>query len=201
MSTRRSSELSLGARIVDGIRWRLGHLGLYITPFIMIREGARETEPFPLVSPFSFCALSEIDVDELVRLEPEYDREKLLDWFASGKLCFGLRDGPRLVAKTWCDVKEVNYLPAWRKLESNEAYLFAAYSDPEYRGRNLAPMLRAASYESLRQKGFDRFYSFSEYFNLPARRFKQKLGAVEEDLRIEVRLGRFWSRTFVVKHY
>jgi len=62
-------------------------------------------------------------------------------------------------------------------------------------------MLRSACYAELRKRGFTRFYSHSDYFNTAARRFKQKLGAVEEDLKIQVRLSDKWSRTFTVWRY
>lgn len=201
MSERKTKTLSTGARIVDGLRWRLGRVGIHIMAFVTIREGATAEKELPADPAFTFCELVESDIDELIRLEPEYSRERILGWFGHGDLCFGLRDGSRLVAKGWCDLKEVNFLPVHRKLESGEAYMFGAYSDPAYRGRNLAPVLRSACFAELRKRGFTRFYSHSDYFNVAARRFKQKLGAVEEDLRIQVRLGDKWSRTFTVRRY
>jgi len=201
MSQRKSTTLSLGARIIDGVRWRLGRVGIHITAFVTIREDATATKKLPADPAFTFCELVEADTDELIRLEPEYSRERILGWFGHGDRCFGLRDGSRLVAKGWCDLQEVNFPPAHRKLERGEVYMFGAYSDPAYRGRNLAPMLRSACYAELRKRGFTRFYSHSDYFNMAARRFKQKLGAVEEDLKVQVRLSDKWSRTFTVWRY
>jgi GNAT superfamily N-acetyltransferase len=98
-------------------------------------------------------------------------------------------------------LEDMFWEPASRKLKPEEAYLFAAYSDPEYRGQNLAPTLRAASYKALRDMGASTFYSHSEYFNLPARRFKQKVGGIEKDLQIELGLFKKWNRTITVWRY
>lgn len=43
--------------------------------------------------------VSAMDIEELYRLDPENDRQKLAKWFQEGKLCFGIRDNGRLIAK------------------------------------------------------------------------------------------------------
>ena len=153
----------------------------------------------PVESEFVFAEITEANIKELVELEPETIAEKHLERFRQGKLCFGLWHGPRLVAKAWCDVDEINSPWGPARLGPGEAYFFWAYSDPAYRGRNLAPALRLACYAELRRRGYSRFFSYSEYFNRPARRFKQKLGAVEQDVRLHVDLFGRWSRTFTLR--
>jgi hypothetical protein len=98
----------------------------------------------------------------------------------------------------WCDLEEINFPSCFRKLESREAYLFNAYTDPTVRGHSLAPFMRQQCYTALRARGRDSFYSYSDYFNTASRRFKKKLGAIEEILLLHVTiLGRF-SRTFTL---
>lgn len=201
MSAQRKPELSFFERVIDGIRWRLGRVGILIRPYVTVREGESAIESGSLNTVFIFCSVTRDHIDELIQLEPEYTQEKLAAWFDDGKLCFGLRDGQRLVAKMWCDLEDMFWEPAFRKLDPTEAYLFAAFSDPAYRGQNLAPTLRAACYKALREMGRSTFYSHSEYFNLPARRFKQKLGGVEEDLQVELGLFGKWHRTVILKRY
>jgi len=201
MNSKDLPDLSLGARIVDGILWRLGRIGIRITPFIGVREGVADVDPPRIGDGFEFRELTEADIDDLAELDPLVGREQLLQQFRQGKLCFGLRHGPRLVAKTWCGLGEVHSEVGHRTLKDDEAYLFTAYTDPAYRGRNLAPMLRSAVCAELRRRGVTSFCSYSLYFNLPARRFKQKLGAREEDLRVHIDLFQKWSRTLTIRKY
>lgn len=148
-----------------------------------------------------FGPVTAADIDGLLRMEPRPARPELERRFAEGMLCYGVRDGATLVAKTCCDLAEFNYPPARRKLESDEAYLFAAYIDPDYRGHNLAPYMRAECYEALRAMGRTRLWSYTDYYNTPARRFKAKLGAVEEALCLHVELFGRWSRTLTLRRY
>jgi GNAT superfamily N-acetyltransferase len=202
LSDIRSPKLSFIERVVAGLFWRLGRIGVSIKLYVTVREGEVQPDSELLNDTFVFCELTEDHIDDLLQLDSlYYTTKRLTDWFKEGKLCFGLRDGERLVAKMWCDLAEVNWDPAYRKLKPQEAYLFAAFSDPEYRGQNLAPTLRAACYLALRERGRSEFYSHSEYFNLPARRFKQKLGGIEEDLQIEIRLFNKWSRTIILRRF
>jgi len=194
--------LSFFERVADGLLWRLRRIGVSIKPYVTVKEGEVQPDPEMLNDKFVFCELTEDDIDELLKLDSlYYTPKKLAGWFNEGKLCFGLRDGKRLVAKMWCDLAVVNWEPAYRELGPEEVYLFAAYSDPEYRGQNLAPTLRATCYTVLRERGRTSFYSHSDYYNLPARRFKQKIGGIEEDLQAEVGLFNKWTRTFIIRRF
>jgi GNAT superfamily N-acetyltransferase len=148
-----------------------------------------------------FDFLTAEDIEGLLQLEPRARREELQNWFLENKLCFGARDGSRLVAKMWCDLEAFHYPPNYRILASDEAYLFAAYTDPDYRGRDLAPLMRTACYAALQKMGRNRFYSYTEYFNTAARRFKEKLGARNEALRVHIDLFGRWSRTLTLRRY
>lgn len=202
MSKIRNPKLSFIERVLDGLFWRLGRIGVSIKLYVTVKEGEVQPAPELLNDKYVLCELTEEHIDDLLQLDSlHYTTKKLADWFKDGKLCFGLRDGEHLVAKMWCDLEVVNWDPAYRKLEPEEVYLFAAYSDPTYRGQNLAPTLRAACYTILRGRGRSEFYSHSEYFNLPARRFKQKLGGIEKDLQIEIGLFNKWSRTIILRRF
>jgi ribosomal protein S18 acetylase RimI-like enzyme len=181
---------------------RLARAGIGIHPFLVVREGdatARLT-----VSSDSRLSCGFIDADdiaELVRVEPGVDAAKCADRLRRGLLCYAVKDKGRIVAKMWCDLEEFNFPPNYHRLGNHEAYLFGAYTDPSYRGQNLAPMMRLNCYTALRAIGRDSFFSYTDYFNVAARRFKQKLGAVEESLRVHVTLfGRF-SRSFTLRRY
>lgn len=177
----------------------MARIGIRIEPFVTVREGGT---PIEIASPpdaYRLGFLTAADVGDLVRLEPKVDRNELDTWFREGKLCFGVWDDSRLIGKMWCDLEEFNYPPNRRKLADDEVYLYAAFTDPEYRGQGLAPLMRSAGYESLREIGRTKFYSYTEFFNSPARRFKAKLGAQEKLLRLHVALFGVWSKTITLR--
>jgi GNAT superfamily N-acetyltransferase len=188
-------------RVADAVRWRLSRLGIHIEAFFMVREGARQSEALSLDSQFRLVTLTAADIGELMQLDKEEVRAKALRCFSEGALCFGLRDGDRLVAKMWCSLTWLYHEPMRRELRQDEAYLFSAYTDPTYRGRQLAPQLRSACYQALRNLGRTNCLSFTVYTNNASRRFKAKLGAVEESLHLYVRLFGKWSRTWLVREY
>ena len=191
----------LRRRILPGILRRLKPIGIQIDPFLVVREGEKPLDLDTSASAFQFGFLSEAEIDELIHLQPGAVRSELLDWFGEGKLCFGVKHNKRLVAKMWCDLDAFNYPPNYRRLLSNEAYLFAAYADPDYRGQNIAPQMRAACYSALRSMGRTVFFSYTEYFNESARRFKVKLGARDEELRLHIGVFQIWSKSFRIKRF
>lgn len=201
MSSSTSQRPKIGDRIAEALLSRIARLGIHVTPFVTILEGATPLSRPPLDAEFRFSELTAADIKDLLELEPTCTSDKQLARFTEGKRCFGLWHGSRLVAKTWCDLEEITSPWGPRRLNSGEVYLFSAFSDPSYRGRDLAPALRFACYEALRNCGFTRFYSYSAFFNRPARRFKQKLGGVEQELRLHIGLLDRWSKTVTLKRY
>jgi len=196
------SELTFLRRVLRGLLSRLGRVGISIKPYLMVREGAASiAATFTLDPRFTSGFIGPDDTLELVRVEPGITAEQCVDRFQRELLCFAVKEGSRIVAKMWCDLEELNFPPCVRKLGSHEAYLFNAYTDPAVRGHNLAPFMRQQCYAVLRARGRESFYSYSDYFNTASRRFKKKLGAIEESLFVHVTLfGRF-SRTFTLRRY
>ncbi len=176
-------------------------MGITIEPFVTVREGETPANLDQTHDAFSFDFLTAADIDELVEFGPGTERDKLSNWFREGKLCYGARNASSLVAKMWCDLNEFSYPPNYRKLADDEVYLFAAYAHPDYRGQNLAPLMRTACYASLRKMGRTRFYSYTDYFNTAARRFKAKVGARDEALRLHIDLFGKWSKTWTLRRY
>lgn len=192
---------SLPGRFLPGLLNNLRRLGITISPFLTVREGEFPSSLGVATAelPSRFAGVD--DIDGILSLEPGQQREKLASWLAEGKMCFMVEDGPKVVAKMWCDLEAFSYPANYRILEDDEAYLFAAFADPAYRGRNLAPLMRASCYEALSKIGRTRFYSYTDYYNTPARRFKAKLFARDEALRVHVDLWGRWSRTFTLRRY
>lgn len=174
-------------------------IGIRMDLLVIAREGEKPVEIAQPDNAFEFGFLTEANVEDLLRLEPETDRDELDRWFREGKRCYGVWDNSRLIAKMWCDFDEFYHPTHSIKLAADEVYLFLAYVDPDYRGQSLAPLMRAAGYASLREMGRSKFYSYSRYFNTAARRFKAKLGAREQGLRIHFRLFGRWSRSLTFR--
>lgn len=201
MSTHEPPKLPFRKRIAPGILRRLRRIGLHVEPFLVVCEGDELADLDSSQVDYHFGFLTEADIDELVRLEPKLARDRLREWFREGKLCFGVKDGSRVIAKMWCDTQAFNFPPNFRELAADEVYLYAAHVDPAYRGHDLAPMMRAACCDALKKMGRTKFLSYTDYYNYPARRFKAKLGARDESLRLHVNLFGRWSKTFTLKQY
>jgi ribosomal protein S18 acetylase RimI-like enzyme len=201
MSNRHPAKLPFHSRIVPGILRRLERIGILVQPFLVVSGGEQPLDVDLSRRDYDFGFLTEADIDALLRLESDPPRETLEDWFRRGRLCFGVKDGPRVVAKMWCDPETFNFPPNFRELAEDEVYLFAAYADPAYRGRNLAPMMRYACCKSLGTMGKTRFWSYTDYYNVPARIYKAKLGARDEALRLHLSLFGRWSGTFTLRRY
>ena len=201
VSQRKSKGPSVRVRLVPAILRRLRKIGLHIEPFLTVLEGSKENERMLLNAKFRFGFVADEEFDALVEFEQLESRETLRRWLAEGKRCYAVWDGKRLVANMWCDFDEFNYGPNYRRLKSDEVYLFAAYSHPDYRGQSLAPTMRLRCYDALGELGKSRYYSYTEFFNVAARRFKEKLGARNEELRLYVCLCGRWSRTMTLRRY
>ena len=201
MSLQASKKRPFRERVLPSIRRRVGRIGIGIDPFFIVREGETAVNFDQAHNTFSFGFLTVADAEELLQFEPETERDQIRNWFREGKLCYGVRDGSPLVAKMWCDLKEFNFPHNYRKLADDEVYLFAAHAHPDYRGQGLAPLMRAACYSALREMGRSKFYSCTDYFNTAARRFKTKLGARDEALRLHIELFGKWSTTFTLRRY
>ena len=199
MSPKAAKRLPLRQRLLPGILRRLRQAGVRIEPFVTVREGVVHLELPDAPDTYHFGFLTSADTEDLLSLEAGASHDEITRWFGDGKLCYGVRDGSRLIAKMWCDLDEFSYPPNYRRLEPDEVYLFAAYTDPAHRGDGLAPLMRAEGYAALRKKGRSRFYSYTDYFNTPARRFKAKLGAREELLRLHIDVLGKWSKTVTLK--
>jgi hypothetical protein len=103
------------------------------------------------------------------------------------KVGIGVKLAQKLVAFTWYDLKELNCKGIKCPLNKGEAYLFDAYTLLAFRGKGIAPFMRYRSYQELTKLGKHSLFSFSDFFNTPAIRFKEKLKAKPLELRLEVR--------------
>ena len=189
---------ALAPRIIAAALRRLERAGIVIRPFVVVREGLGAIPPIAQHPRFSSGFIDESDLPELVR-QGSTNAEVCRDRLRRGQLCYAVKDGERIVAKMWCDLAEINFVPMRRPLSADEAYLYAAFTDPDVRGQNLAPLMREHCYAALRERGRDVFWSYSDFYNAPARRFKEKLGAAETAVGIYISMFGRLGRTFMLR--
>ncbi len=131
----------------------------------------------------------------------KFSEEFLLQRLKDGHKCLGLKKDNNLAAFTWSNFKEATLKYNRFLLKKNEAYLFDAYTLMDYRGKGLAPFLRYHLYMELEKLDITKFYSYSDYFNTSAVRFKLKLNAKKIKLLLVVDLFGKWHFTFPLKDY
>jgi hypothetical protein len=151
--------------------------GVVIEPYYFYREPRSRPED-AVAAEFEFFEAGPADQAGIAALDPKSDsRAAIARAFRGGKRCFALRHGGRIVAATWCDVREIDFEPCRRPLGPGEAYLYGMETLYSYRGHNLAPSLRALCHARLMEEGRPVVYSYTDRFNRPAVRFKEKIGA------------------------
>jgi hypothetical protein len=159
----------------------LGKFGFVIEPYIFYCE--YNSEPVHLrsgrdVDGLEFFEAGMEDAEGLALLDPNMDlRKEIRREFEAGRRCFALKREGTIIAASWCNTREIDFEPCRRPLAPNEVYLSMTMTLYRWRGRDMALYLRSRLREALLADGRDVAYSFTDYYNRPARRFKSKLGA------------------------
>jgi GNAT superfamily N-acetyltransferase len=176
-------------RIVDALK----KIKIKVYPYLIFVEEFYENITHPQIdnelNKYKIVFLGPEDMKTIEALPDRKPTEtELLNRLNEKKVCIALKHGQELAAFTWYDLKECNIHGIKCPINDNEAYLFDAYTQPSYRGKGIAPFVRYRSYQELKNIGKHRLLSFSNYYNTPAIRFKQKLKAKPIELRIAVGL-------------
>lgn len=183
----------------------MAKIDINIVPHYLVLEGLFDNPLSQFETDFDdyqICFLSAEDMKNIAAVPDQTITEKeLIRWLDQGKICLGVKMNNRLVAYTWCDLKECNY--KWRrfKLASNEAYLFGAYTLMEFRGRGIAPLIRYQFYKELSKLNRTRLYSISEFFNQQSINFKRKLNARFVDMGIQISIFNRLEFYYILKKY
>ncbi len=195
---------SFVVRAIEGVLWRLARRGLKLYPYVAVQEAVDTVAVPALPAPLRTGWVTEAQSDALDALWSGHNgttRARILARFAAGNRCFAIWDGDSIPAATWCDFDVVSHQPAHRALDPHEVYLFDAFVSPAARGRNLAPIMRAACYDACRELGRTTMLSFTDYFNESSHRFKAKLGARRLHVALQVTLLHRWRHTFILWRY
>jgi hypothetical protein len=187
-------------------RKTIGRSGLVIRPYYVFREGLLEGNPKDFgVVPHSYkiCFLTHEDVQNLDLIEGrDVTALGMQDRLNKGHKCLGLKIDGNIAAFTWCRLDMFDF-PRTKgfPLRENEAYLYDMYVLRNYRGFNIAPLLRYSCYKELAKIGRTVLYSTSDVSNKPAVRFKRKLNAKIISLNLYTRIGKNRSWNLKLKTY
>jgi GNAT superfamily N-acetyltransferase len=186
-------------RVVETLR----RVGIGFNPYLLFREGGRHhrTDWSALAVEFPSSLLEVSDIAGVAACTTWNTEDLIQARLGRGDLCVVLKHGSAIAGYTWANLERVSDATCDFALERDEAYLYDAYIAPQYRGRSLAPYMRAECYRHLRAAGRRTFYSISELFNTPAIKFKRKLNAEAVRLYLEIKLFGRVAGQWVLREY
>ena len=171
---------------------RISAYGISFRPFYLVEEGGNSCGTGQLNPEVPSCQpvfLTRAEIKGMARHEETIVPEKeLLARIEEGCRCFGLKHNSEILAYMWCRFTRGG---SWKRFElkRNEVYLFDAWTYKVHRGKNIAPYLRYQLYDYLHKMGYKKFYSITEAFNTPSKKFKRKLGAKNLKLYFHISLS------------
>ena len=190
--------------VFEGFQYRLERVGISLTPYYWVLEGAWDVVLPELREDRASCWTGFFGAYEMKTLAGEgwnYSEMQLLSMLERGKKCFGAKIKGEVAASMWIDLQEA--CCAWYRfpLNGDEAYLFDMYTIKSFRGKGMAPYVRYQCYKALREMGRNKFYSYSDAFNRPSLRFKKKLGAEFLQLGLYVKILDRFGYNWVIRRY
>jgi len=192
--------------LAQSILLRLAKIGIELTPyFIYVEDAQNDRYSFP-DQQYWLQAITVDNAADVSERFPESKRIWLKTWnrrLSNGEIGLLLMHGNDVVGFTWAG-KSACASPSGNtlfKLVDGEAYLHDMVIASSFRGANLAATLRKALADGLAKENILVGYSVSTYFNKPANRFKEKIGARKNELRCEIILFRKSRYDFRLRRY
>ena len=183
----------------------LSKFGIRIAPYYTFRETISSANQPALSEKFKNFKISFLGPEEIKAMAKipgrKFSGEDLLKRLKEGHKCLGLKNDGQLIAFTWCNFREMTFKWHRTPLEKNEVFMFDAYTLPDHRGKRIAPFLRYQCYREMEKLGMTKLYSYTDYFNTPAVKFKLKLNAKKEKLSLYIILFNKWPVHFILKEY
>jgi hypothetical protein len=178
------------------IRRGLYSLGINIRLLYLVSEGLSDKDARnfkPDLDDYGIEFLDPKDMSEISILPGrEVAEEHFLVRFEKGQKCLGIKNKGKIIAFTWCNFDKIGINLMRFPLNLDEAYLFDAYTLIPYRGKGVAPYLRYEMYKELNKLGKHKLYSYTDYFNTAAVKFKEKLNAKITGVYLIVALFKKW---------
>jgi len=163
-----------------------------VDPFYIVREGLSVEDGINVKPKLDSCNVCFLKPSEMKIISTSSEVPQTEDVFlkrlSDGCLCIGIKHYDEIAAYMWCNLKECDSKLIRFNLSEDKAYLMDARTFSSYRGKNLAPYLRAQLYKHLRQMGRTKFISITSYLNTSSIRFKKKLNAKPYKLYARIKL-------------
>jgi hypothetical protein len=129
------------------------------------------------------------------------DSAELKKDIQNGQLCMGLKYKDEIVAVVFAKFNDFIYKNRTFKLESNQAYILNLYTFESQRGKNLAPYLRYHCYEALKEKGIEKVFCITSFFNKSSLKSNKKLNINHLSLFLHIRLFKKFHWNYILKNY
>lgn len=195
--------LTKNGLFLHGIRNNLAKIGLDFMPYYW-EFGSTDIEPPKIRDDESKYELSIFGEDEIKFIKSNVigiEHKDLMSDLKNGDVCLGIKNEGKIAIYSFLRSHDFDFRGRWFKMKSSEGYIHNTYAFEDFRGKNLASYLRYQSYKYLKEKGIDKYYSISEYFNKPTLRYKQKLNVRPIKLYLSVILFKTWTFNFTLKKY
>jgi GNAT superfamily N-acetyltransferase len=123
--------------------------------------------------------IPKLDRSKRVRVGKVGERWKARMRFKAGHLCFVVEKNGKILNHTWVCFHEayVDELERKIQIESDSAYRYDEYTDPDYRGMGILPTVLMWSANYLFQNGIKEIYEVVSSNNFPSLRAHQKIGS------------------------
>ncbi|MGY8915441.1 MAG: GNAT family N-acetyltransferase [Flavobacteriales bacterium] len=129
------------------------------------------------------------------------DAAELKKDIQNGQLCMGLKSNDEIVAVVFAKFNNFIYKHRTFNLESDQAYILNLYTFENHRGMNLAPYLRYHCYKALKEKGIEKVFCITSYFNKSVLKSNKKLNINHVSLNLHIGLFKRFHWNFILKKY
>jgi GNAT superfamily N-acetyltransferase len=165
--------------------------------FIVFREEMQDNDQTKSLEAPPGFDLAYVGAERLNEMLSLPDRDTTTDElnirFMCRNMCLAVMKDHRIIAFTWASCGIFQHESYRFPLSENEAFLFDAYTAPEFRGLGLAGLIRRNLYRDLASRGRTRCYSVTLCHNTSAMKLKNKLNGHVVDTGFFVRLFNRWT--------
>ena len=173
---------------------RVARCGLVVYPYYFVHEPVRLRKELVCPPGLVFRPLDSSWVERFANVPERLRDEVKTRAFMESATCAVALDHGEIVAHCWYTTSQMRGISggdAIAPLPPHCAYLFDMFVCRRARGHNVAALLRNHVHGLLADQGIRHAISVSLVFNTSTRKFKAKLGSVESELRLLLRIKPF----------
>ncbi len=124
------------------------------------------------------AVLAPEETDAYLALRPDQSSAEIRLRLARGRLCFAAWHGGQIVHAAWGATQRapIDYLMREIELAPDEAFVFDAFTEPAFRGRNLSPLRALVMGRFYRDRGYRRILTAVHPENRAGFRPLEKVG-------------------------